>query len=54
MANIGHDHEHNLGENYDAASDAPVAGWVKLHPADDVDSQQAMGQSNSDGGWKQT
>jgi hypothetical protein len=54
MAKIGHDWEHSVGSSYDATSDAPVSGWVKLHPANDVDDQQAMGQSNSDGGWKQT
>lgn len=51
MANIGHNHVNEVGSSYDATSDASVSGWVKLPETDAADHN---GQSNSDGGWKQT
>lgn len=57
MANIGHDHVNSVGENYDATSEAPVAGWVKaehLVPSNqDAETSNPKGQSATDGGWKQ-
>lgn len=50
MAEIGHNFEHSVGSDYDATSDAPVAGFVKLHPENDVDAAAPQ----TDNVWKQT